>query len=240
MTDSIRWHRYDTAKAKAILGGATIRTAITATGTVVGVALMVYGLVNLRQIGLFFLGFLFFVCFGIFLLIFRNAQVTSRQSFGRLTGNLVGFDERGIHLEPIMLPWEGIARIATVDRAREVYEASTPTRMFGTYRLANALAFTAGQGQVSVSIIVTHGHAARAALSQRDRSFIGVPKKSALPEPLRGHLIFMPDVVMDAGEVELLLMALQSGAESRGIPFYRTDSVTDFTTKNYAAMGITL
>ena len=91
-----------------------------------------------------------------------------------------------------------------------------------------------------MSIIVTDGPAAKAVLSTRDKSFIGVPRKSSLPDPQRGHLLFTPDVVMAQDEVELLLMALQSGAESRGIPFYRTQSVTDFQRQNFAAMGLSL
>lgn len=240
MTDSTRWHRYDIDRARALLGGARLRLAITAVGTAVGLVLMVYGLVSIRQLGLFFLGLLFFVCFGIFLLVFYFAGENSRHSFGRLTGNLVGIDDEGIHLEPIMLPWEGIVRISSLNRQAEIAQGSVPARQFGTYKLANALAFSGGQGQISVSIIVSHGAAAKAALGVRDRGYIAVPRKSSLPDPQRGHLVFTPDVVMDEGEVELLLVALESGARSHGIPFHRTQSVTDFQTQNYAALGITL
>lgn len=240
MTDSINWHRYDITRAKRLLSGAWIRLAITIGATALGVVLMVVGIVNIRQLGLFFIGLFLVIVFGIFLLVFAYSGANSRHAFGRLTGGLVGFSSSALSLEAITLPWEGIARIAFVNRQLENYVASTPSYRFGLVRVANAIGFSGGQGEVIVSITVTHGEAARAALSPRDKGFITVPKKSTLPDPRRGQFVFTPDVVMHEGEVEALRMALRSAATSRGIEYYETDSTTDFTTKNFAAMGITL
>jgi len=232
-------YSYDLERAKRILGGVTQRKVITLSLTILSVISIIIGLTNLRLVAFTIFGVLALFIFGIFYIVVSSAGENSRHVFGRLTGTYLTLDDTGLQLEAISIPWAEVQRVSYLDRRNEIAESAL-LRREGTNNLANSLAKSSGQGETLISIIVRNAAGAASVLQHADRKFIQAPKQSTLPEPRPGQFVLSPDTVMTSTEVLALANGLRAAAEARGIPVYITGSSTDFTTRNYAELGVKL
>lgn len=232
---------YDLDAARRILSGAKKRSGVTLGLAILGLISVGVGLTSVRLIGFTILGVFLVIIFGIAFFIVVNAAKNSKLAFGHMSGRYVAIDDTGLHFEVVSVPWAAVQRISILDRRNELASAGIDYGDRAMMKTTNNFAKSAGQGEIVVSIIVRDGAALAATIADASqRNFVSVPKTSSLPAPLPGQISLTPDVVLSSQVILDLSTALRTETAARGIPMVFNTVVTEFTTANYAAMGIDL